>query len=136
MTRLARLFDRSGAPIDDPFRTLGLAPGASPDDLRDAYRRGVLAHPPERDPDGFRRVSEAYRRLSHDSKVEERHLGVLEIGSPSDYGLLQRECSDSSPRPAAETILGELLLYAVAEALRRSSLAGTRSAPFGADSCL
>jgi hypothetical protein len=42
---------------------LGLATPTSADAIRRAYLRAVRAHPPERDPDGFRLVREAYEVL-------------------------------------------------------------------------
>lgn len=42
---------------------LGLTPPTSEEAIRRAYLKGVRAHPPERDPEGFRRVREAYELL-------------------------------------------------------------------------
>jgi curved DNA-binding protein CbpA len=44
---------------DDPFEILGVEPSASDKELRRAYLRQVKEHPPERDPEGFRRIREA-----------------------------------------------------------------------------
>jgi hypothetical protein len=44
---------------------LGFEQGTAHDQLRRAYLRAVKKHPPERDPDGFRRVREAYELLDH-----------------------------------------------------------------------
>ena len=46
----------------EAFATLGLGEhtAVTQDAIRRAYLRQVRAHPPERDPEGFRRVREAY----------------------------------------------------------------------------
>src|SRR4051812_6663119 len=53
----------------DPYRVLGVSPGASSDELHDAYRRMVKLHPPDRN-DGseesarrFAEIQEAYEEV-------------------------------------------------------------------------
>ncbi len=48
---------------DDPCEILGLAPGAGDDDVREAYLRKVKEHPPDRDPEEFERIRDAYQLL-------------------------------------------------------------------------
>jgi curved DNA-binding protein CbpA len=48
----------------DPYQVLGLEPGASPEEVRQAYFQKVRAHPPERDPEMFKAVRAAYEQLS------------------------------------------------------------------------
>jgi|GEM_PF-4505633 len=50
--------------ISEARSVLGLGGGESTEEIRRAYLRAVRRHPPERDPDGFRRVREAYETLS------------------------------------------------------------------------
>lgn len=45
---------------DEALRELGLDAEATPDQIRRAYARGVKTRKPEVDPDGFRRLREAY----------------------------------------------------------------------------
>lgn len=68
----ARGFAASAAP-QNHYQVLGVRPGASPDELKKAYRREALKWHPDRHPDGpakaeaeakFKRVSEAYQALS------------------------------------------------------------------------
>jgi hypothetical protein len=49
---------------DAAFRALGVEPGTPPDEVRRAYLRGVKTCKPEVDPEGFRRLREAYELLS------------------------------------------------------------------------
>ncbi|AUX43056.1 uncharacterized protein SOCE26_044960 [Sorangium cellulosum] len=44
--------------------TLGVRPDDDAAAVKRAYRRAVIAHPPDLDPEGFRRVREAYELLS------------------------------------------------------------------------
>ena len=45
------------------YERLGVAPAASDDEIKKAYFRMVRQHPPEKDPDGFKRLREAYDTL-------------------------------------------------------------------------
>jgi curved DNA-binding protein CbpA len=47
----------------DAFAILGLAVSASEKEIRDAYLRKVKEHPPERSPEEFERVRDAYETL-------------------------------------------------------------------------
>ncbi len=47
----------------DPYTELGLTRQATMLEIKKAYFRLVRDHPPERDPDGFRRVRTAYEAL-------------------------------------------------------------------------
>ncbi len=52
--------------LPDPHeaaRVLELSPAASSEEVRAAYLRFVRAHPPDRDPDAFERVRDAYETL-------------------------------------------------------------------------
>lgn len=53
-----------------PFAEARAALGLAPDEhdaaaVKRAYRLQIAAHPPDRDPDGFRRARDAYELLSH-----------------------------------------------------------------------
>jgi curved DNA-binding protein CbpA len=49
--------------MNDPWKTLGITPQATEDDIRAAYLRGVKEHPPERSPEEFERIRDAYELL-------------------------------------------------------------------------
>lgn len=52
------------AMTDDPFDILGVSERANDTEIREAYLRGVLLHPPDRDPEGFQRVRRAFEAIS------------------------------------------------------------------------
>jgi len=49
--------------FDDPYAALGLTQQATMLDIKKAYFTLVREHPPERDPEGFRRIRAAYDAL-------------------------------------------------------------------------
>ncbi len=64
---------------------LGLADDCSEEVLRRAYRKGILEHPPDRDPDGFRAIREAYELLRNPVRpMRERLRHPLPLTSPAE----------------------------------------------------
>jgi curved DNA-binding protein CbpA len=49
--------------VENPYLVLGLERGATREALRQAYFNLVRAHPPEREPEVFKRVRAAYEKL-------------------------------------------------------------------------
>jgi len=80
---------------DDPYAVLGLAPSAGPEEIKKAYFTQVRAHPPERDPEAFKRVRAAYESLkTPEKKLETDLLRLepwpeleLELPAPLDLGV-------------------------------------------------
>lgn len=62
----------------NPFATLGLDETADDAAVRAAYLAAVRAHPPDRDPDGFQRIREAYDAI----RDENRRLDLRLFGPP------------------------------------------------------
>ena len=82
----------------DPYEVLEIAPDASDDAIKSAYLAGVRAHPPEREPQMFKRLRAAYDSL----KTPETRL-------KTDMTRLQ-----NWPEPELES--GESLAFAVERA--------------------
>ena len=49
--------------MNQDYKVLGLTPGADQNEIKKAYFRQIRKHTPEKDPEGFRRLREAYDRL-------------------------------------------------------------------------
>lgn len=64
-------------PYADPYAVLGLARGASAEDIKRAYFALVRAHPPERDPKMFKQVRAAYELLRDEQKRTETDMLLL-----------------------------------------------------------
>ena len=68
--------------------TLGVSLTDDASEIKRAYRRAVAEHPPDRDPDGFRRIREAYELLSAPLKRAESMFFTREPSTaPLDLGL-------------------------------------------------
>jgi curved DNA-binding protein CbpA len=48
---------------EDPWRMLGVGKTAGDEEIRQAYLRGVREHPPDRSPEAFERIRNAYNQL-------------------------------------------------------------------------
>jgi curved DNA-binding protein CbpA len=64
----------------DPYSVLGLSQGptATLDEIKQAYFTLVRAHPPEREPEAFKRIRAAYDRLKTPEKKLETDMTRLE----------------------------------------------------------
>ncbi|HDN79267.1 MAG TPA: J domain-containing protein [Chloroflexi bacterium] len=52
----------------DPYQVLGVSPQATEAEIKRAYFRKVREHPPERDPEAFKRIRAAYEMLKDPQK--------------------------------------------------------------------
>ncbi len=66
----------------DPYVTLGLMRNASVAEIKQAYFALVRAHPPERDPDMFKRIRAAYEDLRDPQKRAETDMRLPERWPP------------------------------------------------------
>ena len=55
--------DDAGGATPDPWMVLGLAEGASPEAIDEAWRRKVREHPPDSDGEAFEQIRDAYELL-------------------------------------------------------------------------
>ncbi len=59
-----------------PFELLGVDDTASDAEIRTAYQKATLAHPPDRDPVAFQKIREAYDAIrDEDARLERRLFG-------------------------------------------------------------
>lgn len=63
-------------PSDDPYQLLQVDPTANAEEVRQAYLKLVREFPPDREPDRFRAIHDAYSRLS-DPLVQAQALVTL-----------------------------------------------------------
>lgn len=109
--------EAGGGVVESPYAVLGLPEGETRErEVQDAWRRAILAHPPERDPDGARRVQEARARLLDPERVLERAFGALRVPDPAAWGLeVQAEQEATRLLPALDRLVGQAALYALLE---------------------
>ncbi|OHD81482.1 MAG: hypothetical protein A3J97_00145 [Spirochaetes bacterium RIFOXYC1_FULL_54_7] len=72
-----------------PYELLAIQPSASPEDIRKAYLLKVREFPPERDPEGFRRIRQAYGLLKDAEARKKMDLTLFLRTSGLEAGLQQ-----------------------------------------------
>jgi curved DNA-binding protein CbpA len=70
-------------PYNDPYAVLGLAYTATAAEIKQAYFALVRAHPPEREPENFKRIRAAYERLRDPEHRTETDMLLLNDWPPS-----------------------------------------------------
>lgn len=58
----------------DPYAVLGIAHTASTEEVKKAYFALVRQHPPEKDPDAFKRIRAAYEQLRDPTQRQQTDL--------------------------------------------------------------
>ena len=64
-------------PYTDPYAVLGLSRTATAAEVKQAYFTHVRAHPPEREPEMFKRIRAAYERLRDPERRAETDMLLL-----------------------------------------------------------
>ncbi|MGQ9675610.1 MAG: J domain-containing protein [Chloroflexota bacterium] len=96
----------------NPYTVLGVEPDATSTEIRLAYLQRVREHAPERDPEGFKRVREAYETLRSPRKRAELTLLELRCG-PAEFDL--DRLHDAPPPAFPARYLDHLIAIALAE---------------------
>ena len=107
--------DKTGVAVPDPYAVLELEPGATPGNIREAFRDQLLAHPPEQSPKQARRIREARDRLIDDAQFAARRLGVLHVPDIAALGLPRPGRESEHPLTPEARLLGQAVLYTLVE---------------------
>jgi curved DNA-binding protein CbpA len=70
------------APDADPCEILGVSPHASGEELRAAYLEKVKQYPPDKSPDEFERIRDAYHRLNDPVNRMKHLMSSLDPAAP------------------------------------------------------
>lgn len=96
-----------------PYRTLSVPLNASSELIRQAYLEAIRRHPPERDPEAFRRIQQANSRIETEDLRIRRELGLTDASdeifdSPREAttAFLQAEVD---PEPPSEELFYQFL---------------------------
>ncbi|WP_438030361.1 DnaJ domain-containing protein [Sorangium sp. So ce233] len=110
----------------DPFLeardALAVAPDADAAAIKRAYRRQVVAHPPDIDPEGFRRVREAFELLS-DPGARAREILLRPVPAVDPPSLA------APPEPLPPGALAVRVLRALASQLDLDALCAPGHSP-------
>jgi curved DNA-binding protein CbpA len=88
------------------YFVLGLSPDASDEDIRNSYLRLVKKHTPEKDPEKFGKVTEAYEALKDKRKrIEMKIFGGL---SAKDFESALLDLANSKEVRPRRALLDEL----------------------------
>ena len=89
----------------DPYTILGLSPDSTDDTIRRQYLTLIRTHSPERDPDRFAEIREAYEKL-RDPVVRLRHQ-LFEAGKDDslDAIIADAKAETSHRRVSVQTLL-------------------------------
>ncbi len=91
--------------MSSPFEILGLQPGCTEDELRKAYSRLLKQHRPDKDPEGFRRIRDAYEFLRailpHTQRAEQQQAETVPAPATSDAAQ-ESAAPTESPSAAAK----------------------------------
>lgn len=72
----------------NPYEILGVAENADDASIRSAYLTLVRRHPPERYPEKFEKINEAYQTLKDEKSRLRHYLFNIEPGIDSPFGAL------------------------------------------------
>ncbi|MCP5004861.1 MAG: DnaJ domain-containing protein [Planctomycetes bacterium] len=94
----------------NPYEILGITPSSDDKAIRNAYLKLVKEYPPDRDPERFRKVAEAYDTLKDETKRLLHYLTNKDIpvGSPFEAVVLHAKNDEKRTPPGFEQ-LKELL---------------------------
>ena len=107
----------SDNPPENPYDTLGLAPTATEAEIKQTYFTLVREHPPERDPEGFKRIRAAYEKLRAASDRAATDLFMIDESLPAAPTLPAIAVSPLAPESLKADLLELEALRLLEEAL-------------------
>jgi curved DNA-binding protein CbpA len=118
--------------VDDPHKVLGIEPGATAEQIGQAYRALVRRFPPELNPERFARIHGAYELLRSSARAMEEVRRAPEAALDALFPAPQLALRplDAAPEPLEPQDLEPLLRplrRALLERLLRESLSGPGS---------
>ena len=92
--------------VNDPYRILGVTPQADDAAIRKAWLEKVRLYPPERSPEKFREVREAYDAIATRTKRLRHYLFSTDcyLSCPIEALTTEIEDPDNRTPPSAETM--------------------------------
>ena len=93
----------------DAIEVLGLPENAGDEDIRAAYLRKVKEHPPDRSPEEFEKIRDAYETLRDPRKRMRSMMLAVDVSAPfvSLIAGLESERRFVGPRPWLEALKGK-----------------------------
>src|SRR2546428_1781979 len=109
--------------LESPYKTLGVERTASESEIKQAYFALVREHPPERDPEGFKRIRAAYEKLRAGGERAETDLFLIEeMDSAMSMENLQRYAAE--PPAITPDLIRSDLIALEAVLLMEEAIAG------------
>jgi curved DNA-binding protein CbpA len=94
---------------ESPYQVLGITREASEAEIKRAYFSLVREHPPERDPEGFKRVRAAYEKLRTVNQRAETDLFLVE-DQPLTLDVSSVQQTDAEPLAITPEMIRDDLL--------------------------
>jgi len=94
---------------ENPYETLGLERGADEAEIKQAYFNLVREHPPERDPEGFKRIRAAYEKLRAAGERAETDLFLIDERDTAFNANQIQRYAGQPPAITPETIKSDLI---------------------------
>jgi curved DNA-binding protein CbpA len=94
---------------DNPYKVLGVERTATEAEIKQAYFALVRAHPPERDPDGFKRIRAAYEKLRAGGERAQTDLFLIDEQDATLAAGALRRAEVELPPLTPELIKADLL---------------------------
>jgi curved DNA-binding protein CbpA len=111
--------------LETPYKILGVERTANEAEIKQAYFALVREHPPERDPEGFKRIRAAYEKLRAGAERAETDLLLIdETGAAVSAQKFQRYGAEP-PEITPELIRSDLIALE-AMLLMEDAIAGKR----------